>query len=95
MAQRTSVALFLATSALLGTTAASIGKAGAESQFPAPRNPQHLAQATECVPIGEGENCARERSRSNKAVPAAAAAVGSGSVNKTDPGASPKAKAQD
>jgi hypothetical protein len=70
MAQRTSVALFLATSALIGTASAPLSQAASSTHFPAPRSPQQLAQATECVPIGEGENCARDRKRSKK--PAAA-----------------------
>jgi hypothetical protein len=70
MSQRTSVALFLATSALIGTASAPLSQAANSTQFPAPRSPQQLAQATECVPIGEGENCARDRNRSKQ--PAAA-----------------------
>jgi len=67
MAQRTSVALFLATSALIGSTAAPAAHAATGEQFPAPGNPQQLAQAAECVPSGEGENCARDRVRKKKA----------------------------
>jgi len=76
MAQRTSVALFLASSALM---------VAAADQFPAPRHAQQLAQAADCVPIGEGENCARERVRKTTA-PATAApageASGSGAASK-------------
>jgi len=74
MAQRTSVALFLASSALIGTAAPAAHSATGD-QFPAPRHPQQLAQAAECVPIGEGENCARDRVRKKKAPAATAAAA--------------------
>lgn len=81
MAQRTSVALFLATSALMGTAAAPAAHTATGDQFPAPRHPQQLAQAAECVPIGEGENCARDRVRKNKApATTAPAANASGST---------------
>jgi len=86
MAQRTSVALFLATSALMGAAAAPAAHTATGDQFPAPRNPQQLAQASECVPIGEGENCARERVRKTTA-PATAAPAGEASGS----GAAPKA----
>lgn len=84
MAQRTSVALFLATSALIGSTAAAAAHAATGQQFPAPRNPQQLAQAAECVPIGEGENCARDRVRQKKA-PATAAPAGDASGSSAAP----------
>jgi hypothetical protein len=85
MAQRTSVALFLATSALIGTASAPLSQAASSTQFPAPRNSQQLAQATECVPIGEGENCARERTRSKK--PAAAPTSSDSNTPSTGTGA--------
>jgi len=94
MAQRTSVALFLATSALIGSTAAPSAHAATGYQFPAPRNPQQLAQASECVPIGEGENCARDRVRKKKA-PATATPASAGSGTTAAPtadAATPKVK---
>lgn len=61
MAHRSSVALFLATAGLLSGAGAWSSPAeslispgagrGLESQA------RQLAQASECVPIGEGENC--------------------------------------
>lgn len=84
MAQRTSVALFLATSALIGSAAAQAAPADNGEQFSAPANSQQLAQAAECVPIGEGENCARERVRKNK-VPATAVPANHASGSSTAP----------
>ncbi len=60
--KQTSVALFLAVSSIsAGTAFAKANQATGFSQQVASRS-ELLAQATqECVPVGEGENCARPR----------------------------------
>ena len=61
MAQRSSIALFLATAGLM--SASNPGLAAAETGLALATPTSHgqlLAQAVECVPIGEGENCERQ-----------------------------------
>ena len=59
MAQRTSLALFLATASMIGGSAAPVD-AGSLIPFSA-EEAQLLADSAECVPVGEGENCEREK----------------------------------
>jgi len=71
--KQTSVALFLAVSSIsAGTAFAKADQATGFSQQVASRS-ELLAQATqECVPVGEGENCARpRREKKSTANPAA------------------------
>ena len=59
MAQRTSLALFLATASMIGGSAAPVDAA---SLIPfSAEEAQLLADSAECVPVGEGENCEREK----------------------------------
>ena len=70
MAQRTSLALFLATASMIGGSAASASPVDAASliHFSAEKA-QLLADSAECVPVGEGENCERETRNKRKAKP--------------------------
>ena len=66
-AGKSSVALFLATAGLVaGSSAGLLPAESRELHDPSPRAAL-LAQATsDCVPVGEGENCARPRRRKKK-----------------------------
>lgn len=82
--QQTSVALFLALSNI--AAGAAFAKTEALANLPQHSNShaELLAQATsECVPVGEGENCARPR---RKKKPATTNPAANTSQPVTDPG---------
>jgi hypothetical protein len=88
MAQRTSLALFLATASMIGGSAASaipVDQATFNS-FSAEKA-QLLAGSTECVPVGEGENCERETRNKRKAKP-----VTNPAANPSTPTSNPEAR---
>lgn len=88
MAQRTSLALFLATASMIGGSSAAAARVDAASFIPfSAQKAQLLADSAVCVPVGEGENCEREKlnqkTNNNVGNPAA-----KDSVPTSNPGAS-------
>jgi hypothetical protein len=87
MAQRTSLALFLATASMIGGSAATAVPVDAASFIPfSAEKAQLLADSAECVPVGEGENCERESRNKRKTKPAANPAANQ-STPTSNPGA--------
>jgi hypothetical protein len=87
MAQRTSLALFLATASMIGASAASAAPVDAASFIPfSAEKAQLFANSAECVPVGEGENCERETRNKRKAKPVTNPAANP-SIPTSNPGA--------
>lgn len=86
--QRTSIALFLATAGMIGGSAALPAPADAAfyGPFSADRS-QLLADISDCIPVGEGENCERE-SRNKRKKRSTANPAADDSSPTSNPGAS-------
>lgn len=66
---RGSIALFLAAASLATGAPGISGTSAQANEFPSLATPELLAQATQaCIPIGEGENCAKPRRRTSRSV---------------------------
>lgn len=89
MAQRSSIALFLATAGLIGVSSPGVV---AKDQRSSPAlhsdHNQLLANAVECVPIGEGENCERQTLEAPKPKNDLGGPAANDSVPTSNPGAS-------